>query len=238
MFEKDTCGACIAFLTAHSVEAEETLGTCRLRPEMGRIPQALPRCSKYVEKGTGKTYKTKRPAHGRAPGWYDDTEVEIVSGRGATKGQTHSSDKGPSSKSKPSPIRIARKRSYGASIDLGGDDVDTQALKELIRDVLNDEGLVGDIPMGEKWHGGTLVLKPADDSLKPKEIPIEIFFRKVVTVRERLRVLEQKVNTNKKMSDQDKADIQTYITRIYGSLTTFNVLFSEKRDHFVGEKSS
>jgi hypothetical protein len=40
------------------------------------------------------------------------------------------------------------------------------------------------------------------------------------------------------LSDEDKLNLQQYITRIYGSLTTFNVLFRDKEDWFVGEKGS
>jgi hypothetical protein len=88
------------------------------------------------------------------------------------------------------------------------------------------------------WHGGTLLIQPADKSLKPKEIPIDDFFHKIVMLRDRLRVLEQNINSNKKLSDEDKVGIQQYITRCYGSLTTFNVLFRNKEQWFVGEKGS
>ena len=81
-------------------------------------------------------------------------------------------------------------------------------------------------------------LKPADDALKSKEIPIETFFHKIVMLRDRLRVLEQNINSHGKLSDEDKVNLQQYITRCYGSLTTFNVLFSRKEDGFVGEKKS
>lgn len=94
------------------------------------------------------------------------------------------------------------------------------------------------VPLGERWQGGTLILQPADKSLKPKELPIEDFFHKIVMLRDRLRVLEQQVNAHKKLSDEDKVNLQQYITRIYGSLTTFNVLFKNKEQWFVGEKSS
>jgi hypothetical protein len=91
------------------------------------------------------------------------------------------------------------------------------------------------VDLGDRWDGGTMILKPGDDSLKPKEVPIEQFFHKIVMVRDRLRVMEQKVNASK-LTDEDKVDIQQHITRIYGSLTTFNVLFKHKEHLFVGEK--
>lgn len=94
------------------------------------------------------------------------------------------------------------------------------------------------VPLGDKWSGGTLQIQPADKSLKPKEIPIDDFFHKIVMLRDRLRVLEQNINSNKKLSDEDKVNMQQYITRCYGSLTTFNVLFKNKEHWFVGDKSS
>jgi hypothetical protein len=93
------------------------------------------------------------------------------------------------------------------------------------------------VPLGDKWIGGTMILQAADKTLKPKEIPVEDFFHKIVMLRDRLRVLEQNINSSKKLSDEDKVNIQQYITRCYGSLTTFNVLFKNKEQWFVGEKS-
>ncbi len=94
------------------------------------------------------------------------------------------------------------------------------------------------VPLGEKWEKGILLLQPADKSLKPKEIPIEDFFHKIVMLRDRLRVLEQNINSHKKLSDEEKVNIQQYITRCYGSLTTFNVLFKNKEQWFIGDKGS
>lgn len=98
-------------------------------------------------------------------------------------------------------------------------------------------GITENVPLGDKWHGGMMLLQPADKSLKPKEIPIEDFFHKIVMLRDRLRVLEQNINSSKNLSDEEKVNIQQYITRCYGSLTTFNVLFKNKEQYFVGEKS-
>jgi hypothetical protein len=94
------------------------------------------------------------------------------------------------------------------------------------------------VPLGERWQGGTLILQPADTSLKAKEIPFETFFHKIVMVRDRLRVMEQQINAHNSLSDAEKVDLQQYITRIYGSLTTFNLLFKDNTHHFVGEKKS
>ena len=91
--------------------------------------------------------------------------------------------------------------------------------------------------MAKKFRGGTLIMRPADSSLQPKEIPLEEFFKKVVRVRDQLRVLEQKVNSHPKLDNADKKTLQGYLTRAYGTLTSFNVLFQEKDDTFVGQRS-
>jgi superoxide dismutase len=91
------------------------------------------------------------------------------------------------------------------------------------------------VKMGEKWEGGTMTLQPANSTLKPKEIPIETFFHKIVMIRDRMRVLEQQINSSKNLSDEEKVNLQQYITRCYGSLTTFNVLFKHPEDGFKGD---
>lgn len=109
-------------------------------------------------------------------------------------------------------------------------------LESTLRRILDEYGGGSEIEMGGRWQGGKLLMQPADPNQKAKEIPIETFFHKIVMLRDRLRVLEQKVNAHPKLTDEDKVEMQQYVTKIYGSLTTFNVLFRNSEDHFVGEK--
>ncbi len=111
-----------------------------------------------------------------------------------------------------------------------------EEFSEAIREALREDA--ADVPLAAKWEGGTAVLKPRDPMLQAKEIPLDHLFHKVVMIRDRLRVLEQKVNAHTKLTDAEKVELQGYVTRCYGSLTTFNVLFRDERDRFVGDKSS
>lgn len=111
-------------------------------------------------------------------------------------------------------------------------------VEKVLRFVLEEQGALQEVvTLGDKWIGGNMILQPANSTLKPKEVPIEVFFHKIVMLRDRLRVLEQNINSHEGLSDEDKINLQQYITRIYGSLTTFNVLFSDKEHYFVGAKS-
>ena len=93
------------------------------------------------------------------------------------------------------------------------------------------------VPLGDKWINGTMVLNPGTSGLQSKEMPIESFFHKIVMMRDRLRVLEQQINAHKGLSDEEKVNLQQYITRCYGTMTSFNLLFKNKDDYFVGESS-
>jgi hypothetical protein len=111
-------------------------------------------------------------------------------------------------------------------------------VEEAISFVLNKyQGISQIVKIGDKWKGGSLIMKPGNADLQSKEVPIETFFHKIVMVRDRLRVLEQNINSHPTLTDEEKVEIQQYITRAYGSLTTFNILFAEKEDYFVGQKT-
>jgi hypothetical protein len=114
-------------------------------------------------------------------------------------------------------------------------DMTREEFAQAIREALREEGTP--VRLAPRWEGGTVVLKPGDAQTQAKEIPLDALFHKIVMIRDRLRVLEQKVNGHEKLSDADKVELQQYVTRCYGSLTTFNLLFQDDRDKFVGEKS-
>lgn len=107
--------------------------------------------------------------------------------------------------------------------------------KSLIRVLRRFSDIQETVAMGTRWNGGKILLIPGEAGLKEKEVPMDAFFHKIVMVRDRLRVLEQKLNASK-LTDDEKVEMQQYITRVYGSLTTFNVLFKNKEDYFTGEK--
>lgn len=125
----------------------------------------------------------------------------------------------------------------GATPNDGQPRVSVKEFERMLTLLLNKyNGIEYKAELGKKWEGGTMILQPANPDLKPKEIPIETFFHKIVMMRDRLRVLEQNINSHNGLSDEDKVNLQQYITRIYGSMTSFNILFDDKNDYFVGSK--
>jgi hypothetical protein len=111
----------------------------------------------------------------------------------------------------------------------------TEAEKSLVRILKTFNAVETVVQLGDKWKNGTMILKPGDAGLAQKEIPIDTFFHKIVMMRDRLRVLEQQINATPKLSDEEKVNLQQYITRCYGSMTTFNVLFQHRDDYFTGD---
>jgi len=125
-------------------------------------------------------------------------------------------------------------------IDAAENDVDTISFYDVEQSLKNILQKWSDItpaaPIADKWKGGKLILDPGQAGVAGKEVPIDQFFHKIVMVRDRIRVMEQKINASK-LHEHEKIDLQQYITKIYGSLTTFNVLFKLNSDYFVGEKT-
>ncbi len=124
-------------------------------------------------------------------------------------------------------------------IEAADGDVDTVSFFDIESSLVNILKKWSDaseiVPIADKYKGGKLILEPADTNLKPYELPIDTFFHKITMVRDRLRVMEQRINASD-LDEQGKIDLQQYITRIYGSLTSFNVLFKSKSQQFVGQK--
>lgn len=114
-------------------------------------------------------------------------------------------------------------------------DMDQEQFRNVLREVLLDELGVRDVELGDRWLGGEMVLVPGKEGVQEKRVPIDSLFRKIVLIREKLRVLEQKLNTHEKLDDNDRIQLQQYVTQCYGSLTTFNVLFRNKDDQFTGQ---
>jgi hypothetical protein len=117
------------------------------------------------------------------------------------------------------------------------DDEDVRKVMQGVRAIINAEQSVSG-SLADRWAGGQLVLRPGKTGTQEKVVPIDGFFRKIVMVRERLRVLEQRINNHPKLTDTDRLELHEYITRAYGSLTTFNILFADAEDRFSGTSST
>jgi len=205
------CADCVSFRPEKKDEQGRMLGACRFRPEMGLIRQNLPYCHIFQvrRERADQVRLPQRAAPPRAPRQPRQRD---------TVGSVHRTLRDP------------------ATGDTDGEiNMDRNGLKQVLRELLQEETLYGYPEMGGRWEGGTLVIKPADPALQAKEVPLETFFHKIVMVRDRLRVLEAKLNGSDKLSEQDKIELQGYITKCYGTLTTFNVLFQSKADQFTSK---
>lgn len=124
-------------------------------------------------------------------------------------------------------------------IEAAEDEVDSISFFEVeqsLKSILKKWSDVSEVvTIADKWKGGKLIMEPGDTNLQGKELPIDTFFHKITMVRDRLRVMEQKINSSN-LEEQEKIDLQQYITRSYGSLTSFNVLFKLKSQQFRGQK--
>lgn len=208
------CGNCRLWRVHSRNESGAWVGTCRVMPGRGMFPPEAPVCSSFLPRSAA--IPTALPEAKKRERTHRMQNIAPTVVR-------HGQSVGTAPVEAPVP-----------DVELGEDwDMTREELKAIIRDAI---GEASHIPLAPKWEGGTILLKPHDASLQPKELPIDALFHKVVMVRDRLRVLEQKLNAHPKLSDAEKVDMQQYITKCYGSLTSFNVLFRDKQDQFVGEK--
>jgi hypothetical protein len=207
------CGSCRLW-RAILEDARGPIGPCRLRVRGGDFPGTAPICERYLGRDVALPSVPSvvaRRTRAAQP-------VLVRSGGAQVVATVSVGDPRPATPLPEDLLSMTR-----------------EEFQDVIREALRDE--VRPIPLAPKWEGGAMILKPRDPALQPKEMPLDHLFHKVVLIRDRLRVLEQKINAAEKLSDAEKVDLQQYVTKCYGTLTTFNVLFRDERDRFVGEKA-
>jgi hypothetical protein len=215
------CGEC-RFFRMHTQAPDGTwIGDCRHQPQRGDFGPDAPICMSFLSRGAPIPAALPEPPTRHRSRLVGKNVGPIV--RRATQPDDASTAASEAGATPPADINLNLE-------DLG---MTTYELKQMLREVLEET----DVQMAPKWEGGTILLKPADPALQARELPIDALLHKVVMIRDRLRVLEAKINAHDKLTDAEKVDLQQYVTRCYGSLTSFNLLFRDKRDHFAGEKS-
>jgi hypothetical protein len=214
------CGSCR--LWRPILEDERgPVGPCRLGVRTGDFPGTAPTCERYLSRAAA------------VPSAPPPEPVRTRTRRPAAPVVRRTDD--PGTTAVPGPLTLSLSR--GALPDLPEDltAMTREEFAQAVREAL--EGQSTPVKLAPRWEGGTVVLKPGDTSTQPKEIPLDSLFHKVVMIRDRLRVLEQRINGHEKLSDVEKVELQQYVTRCYGSLTTFNLLFRDEREKFVGDKT-
>jgi hypothetical protein len=209
------CGTCIVYRVIET-QRGLLLGTCRIRTDRGEFPCTAPICDSYVPRAGALDAKGRPTQAGESA----VVQIARAQKRQVARARREQPPAEPRPKIPDGPV--------------GEVEMTREELKALIREAMDEERGGGLAPLAPKWEGGMALLKPADPALQPKELPLEALFHKVVMIRDKLRVLEQKINANAKLTDAEKVDLQAYITGCYGSLTTFNVLFRDKDDGFRG----
>jgi hypothetical protein len=207
------CGNCRLW-SPHSIDATRGwLGPCRVQANRGLFPPSAPICDAFAPKG-GVVVVASRPD---APRKLKNIAPMI---RSAANAGSVVTQKAPEPRNQE-------------IVDLGGD---LNMTRQELMDIFLEASGQADVPLAPKWEGGVVQLLPKNGELQGKELPIDSLFHKVVMIRDRLRTLEQKLNGHPKLSDAEKVEMQQYVTRCYGSLTSFNVLFRDKGDQFIGQK--
>lgn len=218
--EERVCGNCKLW-QAHSVDtAKGWVGPCRLQPQRGLFIPSAPTCDAFVARGS-LANTLRPPERDNRPRPLRNIAPLIV------RAQPEAAAPSPAFSPPSSPER------QRAPDDLGELPVTREELMDLIRQAVGDPHPP---QLANKWQGGFVQLVPGNKELQGKELSIDSLFHKIVMIRDRLRTLEQKLNGHPRLTDGEKVELQSYITRVYGSLTSFNVLFRDKNDFFVGQK--
>ncbi|MBI3071334.1 MAG: hypothetical protein HYY84_04320 [Deltaproteobacteria bacterium] len=229
------CGTCHYFDAPSSDSESRLLGGCRAGQRMGRFYCMAEVCEHY--KPVRPPGPLPKPPLGfrRAPGTEEKRREEKCNHRGTETLRSEGEEK------RRADRRIGAEAGAGSvagsakEVDL---DMDRNEFKALVREVLAEEFGFGYPELGDRWVGGEIQIVPGKTGVQSKRIPIDAFFHKIVMLRDRLRVLEQALNAHAKLGDEEKVRLQGYITKCYGTLTTFNVLFADRADYFTGDKSS
>ena len=227
------CGTCVRFVRV--VETIADTGEVRRKGEclLGVWPAPLYEnntCSQWVRRGEFKARPEPRAARRAAPP-APHRSMPISRGRGPT---SHAG--APTMPAVNANARAGSAGTVASSLPEDLLEMDADEFRRVLSEVIRDELGVGHANLAGRWEGGEVVIKPGRDGIAEKRIPIDSFFHKIVMVRDRLRVLEQRINSHPKLGDDEKVQLQQYVTSCYGTLTTFNVLFADRDDQFVGQK--
>jgi hypothetical protein len=232
------CSACAYFFVDYG-DVPDLYGHCKMFPRSGSRAALDFACPEYkpvtgfddLTRSTRPTLLVATPGSARSREDFDRPRRTRGPGAGAGTGATRPRD----GETRPT-MQLVRASALPpeamASIISGDDSMDADRLRDTIIEVIENFIGIEDVPLGDRWHGGTMTLQPANPEQRATEVPVEAFFHKIVMLRDRLRVLEAKINAHEDLSDADKVEFQQYISRCYGSLTTFNVLFKERGDGF------
>jgi hypothetical protein len=218
------CGSCRLWRPILE-DARGPIGPCRLGVRNGDFPGTAPICERYLSRAAAV------PA----------AVVPVPARRRVSRPVSpllHRADAPPAVALVPGAAPVAAPASPAAPLPPLPEeltDMTREEFAQAIREALREETTF--VRLAPRWEGGSVVLKPGDAQTQSKEIPLDSLFHKIVMIRDRLRVLEQRINAHEKLTDAEKVEMQQYVTRCYGSLTTFNLLFKDDRDKFAGEKS-
>jgi hypothetical protein len=208
------CGTCARFVrVVETIDANgevQRAGECLLNVWPSPIKEAMT-CSSYVKRGTVHLRPAPSPPR-------------------ATRRSS------PTQRGGGSPVQLAARPAIREPLSIPEEllDMNADEFRAVLREVIRDELGASEVELGSRWEGGEVILKPGKEGTQEKRVPIDAFFHKVVMIRDKLRVLEQRINAHAKLTDEEKVQMQQYVTGCYGTLTTFNVLFANRDEGFAG----